>query len=867
VARGSHLPIDNTELSVLDMMAWEPPSQIEHSSSITGPLQLDILPLGDLFEKFYSHGATDERDKVFALLGLCHSVHVSTALPRPDYTKPWSMVVTDLLQYSLGPSIATTTGDNDEQVIITGHGWPIGKVTDISTDRITVTCSHLSGPQDGDGDCETSIDREGRRREIQLNDVLWQMHGAPFPCMIRHHHDHFLVVILSIPTSRFVMRWQLERLTIDGPGIWDSRSNRSRRITLIWTIGSIPYQTRSFRLSRASVEINDRTHPGCDRRWLECARILDDVGDENGLNAVIDSGCEMGDQRHFSLLRLAQSHWASYQWLKKFCETLRWIVHRFGAWQEGHIPTYKHLREYWKSEGYLAFDILEIDDMLKRQSKQSKPLAAHGPWNVLAETTNCWDFGAKKHSKFLSLIFRQHSQSWHGLPENTYEQWTWNGRYLVHLMLPDPKQSTGPVNAPNNVLNAMIGAGYRIEHSINLHLIAFGLISETQQNRFHLPKHTLKSLVNCPKGADILSFLLAESYRDVHLIYKILQVAIERECEAFVVESAPRSDHYYERRVEHRGRPGHDHADRYRTPEAFLSPHMLMAPWLHENISVLEAYVQHANICEVAHSNKDDVVLPTLLAIFSYIDETDFGRSRLSSATSRWMILRGISQFHEGHNIITNALSRRTKRTARTLAYIRGEWPGDDFEGTCHVEPSDLWSPERGICMMRALWKEYKEVSENLSVKDKVFWVSEQGIITVSEKGRVRERLEEAFEVYEWGLPPIRDEIPVRSSYAPRPMSPDDAVGASSGEISSSSEQDSAASNGGVGALGIYGSENGYSSYDTSDSESSDLSYHTPEGPIFVPEASTIRVAQASHVRAHIFRSSRHGGLRDAKIS
>jgi hypothetical protein len=777
------------------MMAWEPPlSQSDHVSPSAGPLQLDVLPLGVLFEKFYPHEATDQRDKVFALLGLCHHVHASSTLPLPDYTKSWWTIVTELVRYSLGPLVAMTTGEHEEQIIITGHGWPIGKVTDISTDRISITCSHFSGPQNGDDNCETSIDREGRHREIQLNDILWQMDGAPFPCMVRHHYDHFLVVNLSIPASRFLLRWQWERLIMDDPDMWQSESNRSRRITLVWTMGSIPYQTRSFQLSRARVEINDVMHPGRDRRLLECARILDDVNDENGLKATIDNWHGTDDQWHFQLLTLAHSHWASYQWLKKFCETLRWIVYRLGSWQQGQNTTYKHLREYWKSEGYLAFDILEIDDLFKKQSKQMQPPAAHDLWNAPTKFSNGWDYGAQNHSKFLSLFFRQHSKPW---PNSTHEQGTRCGRYVIHLMLPDPKLPNGPVHAPKTMLDAMIRAGYRIEHSVNLHLIVFGVISETRQNKLRLPKRILHSLVNCPRGADILSFLLAESYRDVRLIYKILQVAIERECRPHVIELVPRSDRYYERRAEHQRRPDHDFADRSGTPEALPSRHMLMASWLHENIRVLEAYIRHTDICKVAHSAKNDTVLLTLLAVFSYIDGTDYKHSQLSSETSREMILKGMSQFLEEHNVITMTLSRRTKRKTRTLEYIRGEWPGDDFKGTCHVEPSDLWSPERGICMMRALWKEYKEVSKNLCVKDSVRWVEEQGVVTAREKGRVRERLEEAFEAYAWGTTPLQDETPAGSSFPIRPMSPDyvDHASPEYTSSSSSSEQDSTKDN------------------------------------------------------------------------
>jgi hypothetical protein len=266
-------------------------------------------------------------------------------------------------------------------------------------------------------------------------------------------------------------------------------------------------------------------------------------------------------------------------------------------------------------------------------------------------------------------------------------------------MLPDPKLPNGPVHAPKTMLDAMIRAGYRIEHSVNLHLIVFGVISETRQNKLRLPKRILHSLVNCPRGADILSFLLAESYRDVRLIYKILQVAIERECRPHVIELVPRSDRYYERRAEHQRRPDHDFADRSGTPEALPSRHMLMAswlhenirvleaymlmapwlhenirvleaymlmaPWLHENIRVLEAYIRHTDICKVAHSAKNDTVLLTLLAVFSYIDGTDYKHSQLSSETSREMILKGMSQFLEEHNVITMTLSRRHRPRER----------------------------------------------------------------------------------------------------------------------------------------------------------------------------------------------------------
>jgi hypothetical protein len=142
------------------------------------------------------------------------------------------------------------------------------------------------------------------------------------------------------------------------------------------------------------------------------------------------------------------------------------------------------------------------------------------------------------------------------------------------------------------------------------------------------------------------------------------------------------------------------------------------------------------------------------------------------------------------------------------------------------AEKSICWLPERSMALMRAFTEEFKEASSNLRIKEQVYWVTEQGYISVSERGRVRDRLEKALNLYERRKTPIVSEIPAWSKpiATQRPSLEEIERVASSGEMSSLSVEDSVGTYEIMDTVRVSLGENGYlyTSHDTSDSESSE---------------------------------------------
>jgi hypothetical protein len=129
------------------------------------------------------------------------------------------------------------------------------------------------------------------------------------------------------------------------------------------------------------------------------------------------------------------------------------------------------------------------------------------------------------------------------------------------------------------------------------------------------------------------------------------------------------------------------------------------------------------------------------------------------------------------------------------------------------------------MALMRVFTEESKEANSNLRLKEQVYWVTEQGYIFVSGGGRERERLEKALNLYERRKTPIVSEIPAWSKpIATQRPRLEDIERVLSGEMSSSSVEDSVGTYEIMDTVRVSLGENGYlyTSHDASDSESSE---------------------------------------------
>ncbi|KAF2822351.1 HET-domain-containing protein, partial [Ophiobolus disseminans] len=116
----------------IELMALAPPSAYKHE-----PPALDIAPLGDLIEMFHTYGATDQRDKIYALLGLT-SDHRLTHSLQPNYEKSWAKVLNELIEHLLGKHVESLTWDDKDSAVITASGCTVGYVLSVSEGMIQI---------------------------------------------------------------------------------------------------------------------------------------------------------------------------------------------------------------------------------------------------------------------------------------------------------------------------------------------------------------------------------------------------------------------------------------------------------------------------------------------------------------------------------------------------------------------------------------------------------------------------------------------------------------------------------------------------------------------------------------------------------
>jgi hypothetical protein len=101
-------PSRNIGATLVGMMDWEAP-QYADPEDPRPVSRLNIMSLGQLLDRLHLHKATDQRDKVFALLGICGAADHPTDPPLPDYTQSWSSIFQDVILYLLGPQVKAPT--------------------------------------------------------------------------------------------------------------------------------------------------------------------------------------------------------------------------------------------------------------------------------------------------------------------------------------------------------------------------------------------------------------------------------------------------------------------------------------------------------------------------------------------------------------------------------------------------------------------------------------------------------------------------------------------------------------------------------------------------------------------------------------
>ena len=174
-----------------------------YTTSSSGEVSLGIRPFRELLDMYRTHRATDPRDRIFALLGMCSDGPTVTAAGlAPDYTVGWPDLVSRLAKFFLGNQITTEPepgqGAAAERVLIKGRGYFLGKVDHEYTKQ-------RNGWQEISMILHECIeapphDLPAPAVRARRGDIVCQLMGASEPMLVRPCPDGcFTIIAIAVP--------------------------------------------------------------------------------------------------------------------------------------------------------------------------------------------------------------------------------------------------------------------------------------------------------------------------------------------------------------------------------------------------------------------------------------------------------------------------------------------------------------------------------------------------------------------------------------------------------------------------------------------------------------------------------------------
>ncbi|RDH39438.1 HET-domain-containing protein [Aspergillus welwitschiae] len=168
------------------------------------------LTIGELLGMYCSHDATEQHDKVYALLGL-------SADPITD-------ALTPNLWPSLGYECSVETWHGIDTAVIKGKAWIIGHL-------YSVHWNHTAQWLGNRRDWKTEWQLQASARLVQDGDILCLLQGASKPSIIRLCRDHFTIVMPAV-TPRKRRHGEMLEQTVHGRRFMNSLID----ILLTWRV-------------------------------------------------------------------------------------------------------------------------------------------------------------------------------------------------------------------------------------------------------------------------------------------------------------------------------------------------------------------------------------------------------------------------------------------------------------------------------------------------------------------------------------------------------------------------------------------------------------------------------------------------------
>ncbi|OAK97632.1 HET-domain-containing protein [Phaeosphaeriaceae sp. SRC1lsM3a] len=185
---------------------------------------LGIHHLGELVEMYFTHEATKQHDKVYALLGMC-SDDLRHAGLLPDYQLPWNVLLQRLVKHLISEQVSIETRVNRQIAVIRSKVWPLGKVTQIAgnhseahmlRDQYEVLASFTNVPMSS-GELitfDTTLTIKTPPFTVFTGDLICLLQGSPTCAILRPCRDFLEVVMISfrMPETLDIRQGQSQRI-------------------------------------------------------------------------------------------------------------------------------------------------------------------------------------------------------------------------------------------------------------------------------------------------------------------------------------------------------------------------------------------------------------------------------------------------------------------------------------------------------------------------------------------------------------------------------------------------------------------------------------------------------------------------------
>ncbi|RDK39324.1 HET-domain-containing protein [Aspergillus phoenicis ATCC 13157] len=159
------------------------------------------LTIGELVGMYCYHDATEQHDKIYALLGL--SADPITPDLTPNYALPWNKVFQQVTNH-IFPECSVETWPGSELAIIRGKGWALGHicsvrhVSDFGQQKVRVYLNDTARSMGYESEWDVDWELQTFARFFSPGDIVFLLQGASRPSIIRLCKDHFRIITPAV---------------------------------------------------------------------------------------------------------------------------------------------------------------------------------------------------------------------------------------------------------------------------------------------------------------------------------------------------------------------------------------------------------------------------------------------------------------------------------------------------------------------------------------------------------------------------------------------------------------------------------------------------------------------------------------------